>query len=108
MAKRLYMSLPECIAGYTGTVMQQSDGSTRNHFPCNPCPQGRYKEQIGWFECNHCPEGTTTTGTGHTSVNDCGRCCMGHVCSSADDYHYLNIYTCYNDLSILSCTSQPN
>ena len=67
------MSLPECIAGYTGTLIIEPDGTLRFKFPCIPCPQGTYKDRISWFECTDCPEGTTTIGTGHTSAEDCGK-----------------------------------
>ena len=65
------MYVLECIPGYTGTHIPQSDGFYVRTFPCIPCPQGTYKEDIGWLECNICEEGTTTTGTGHTSASDC-------------------------------------
>ena len=57
-----------------GQESHMNDGVSATHvFPCVPCPQGTYKEQIKVFPCYTCPEGTTTSGTGHTSVDDCGK-----------------------------------
>ena len=67
------MSLTGCIPGYNLTAVPLPGGFTGSRFPCIPCPQGTYKEQIGNLQCINCPSGTTTTGTGHTSAEDCGK-----------------------------------
>lgn len=59
-----------CIAGCTF-------GYFLNINVCQQCLQGTYKDTVGDGGCTTCPGGTgTTSGTGATSVSECG----GEIC----------------------------
>ena len=56
-------SVSECDTGYY----------PNSSFDCIPCPLGKYKPSVGANICTNCPQGMTTSATGQSSSDACGK-----------------------------------